>query len=109
QEFVLPDNFVKPMLDSVARVNSHAAATGADSAALRKVLPGILQRMFADDGPPLPPNAGPTQCHDITVYPAIGYAGGACEGYGLLLDIRDPVNPKRLYAAADSNFSLYHS
>ena len=33
---------------------------------------------------------GPTQCHDITVYPAIGLAGGACEGYGLLLDISDP-------------------
>ncbi|MBA3893178.1 MAG: hypothetical protein H0X69_05720 [Gemmatimonadales bacterium] len=33
--------------------------------------------------------AGPTQCHDITLYPAIGLAGGACEGYGLLLDIQD--------------------
>ena len=48
---------------------------------------------------------GPTQCHDITVYPAIGRAGGACEGYGLLLDITDPVNPKRIGAVADSNFS----
>ena len=42
------------------------------------------------------PNAGPTQCHDITVYPAIGLAGGACEGYGLLLDIHDPAHPVRL-------------
>jgi len=32
------------------------------------------------------PRPGPTQCHDITVYPAIGLAGGACEGYGLLLE-----------------------
>jgi hypothetical protein len=52
---------------------------------------------------------GPTQCHDITVYPAIGYAGGACGGYGLLLDIRDPANPKRVAAVADSNFSFWHS
>ena len=54
-------------------------------------------------------NRGPTQCHDITVYPAIGLAGGACGGYGLLLDIRDAANPKRIAAAADSNFSFWHS
>ena len=52
---------------------------------------------------------GPTQCHDITVYPAIGYAGGACGGYGLLLDIKDVANPKRVGAAADSNKSFWHS
>jgi hypothetical protein len=52
---------------------------------------------------------GPDQCHDITVYPAVGFAGGACRGYGLLLDIRDPANPKRLFAAADSNFVAWHS
>ncbi len=52
---------------------------------------------------------GPTQCHDITVYPEIGLAGGACGGYGLLLDISDVANPRRLYAAADSNFSFWHS
>jgi hypothetical protein len=52
---------------------------------------------------------GPTQCHDITVYPAIGFAGGACGGYGLLLDIRDPANPKRVSFVADSNFSFWHS
>jgi hypothetical protein len=52
---------------------------------------------------------GPTQCHDITVYPAIGLAGGACGGYGLLLDIRDVANPVRIDAAADSNFAFWHS
>lgn len=52
---------------------------------------------------------GPTQCHDITVFPAIGLAGGACGGYGLLLDIRDVANPKRIGAVADSNFSFWHS
>ena len=52
---------------------------------------------------------GPTQCHDITAYPAIGLAGGACGGYGLLLDISDVANPKRIGAVADSNFSFWHS
>ena len=52
---------------------------------------------------------GPTQCHDITVYPSIGLAGGACGGYGLLLDISDVKNPIRIDAAADSNFAFWHS
>jgi hypothetical protein len=43
------------------------------------------------------------------VYPAIGLAGGACEGYGMLLDIRDPINPVRIAAVADSNFAYWHS
>ena len=62
-------------------------------------------------GRPLGPTTrgGPNQCHDITVYPAIGLAGGACGGYGLLLDIRDAANPKRIAAVADSNFSFWHS
>jgi hypothetical protein len=58
---------------------------------------------------PDPRSGGPTQCHDITVYPAIGLAGGACRGYGLLLDIRDPANPVRVDEAADSNFAMWHS
>ena len=41
--------------------------------------------------------------------PALGLAGGACEGYGLLLDISNPVNPVRIDAVADSNFSYWHS
>lgn len=55
------------------------------------------------------PRGGPNQCHDITVYPDIGLAGGACGGYGLLLDLSDVANPKRIGAAADSNFSFWHS
>ncbi len=53
--------------------------------------------------------SGPVQCHDITVYPAVGLAGGACGGYGVLLDIRDPKNPTRITFAADSNFAFWHS
>ncbi|MGH7523510.1 MAG: LVIVD repeat-containing protein, partial [Gemmatimonadales bacterium] len=52
---------------------------------------------------------GPSQCHDITVYPAIHLAAGACISYGLLLDISDPVHPRRLQAVTDSNFALWHS
>ncbi|HMF95778.1 MAG TPA: hypothetical protein VKE96_15865 [Vicinamibacterales bacterium] len=58
--------------------------------------------------PPGPPT-GPNQCHDITVYPEIGLAGGACAGLGLLLDIHDPEHPVRLDAAADANMSFWHS
>ena len=52
---------------------------------------------------------GPTQCHDITVYPAVGLGGGACGGYGLLLDLSDVTNPRRIDAAADPNMSFWHS
>ena len=52
---------------------------------------------------------GPSQCHDITVYPEAGLAGGACSGYGLLLNIKDPVHPVRIQAVADSNFAFWHS
>jgi hypothetical protein len=56
-----------------------------------------------------PLGPGPDQCHDITVFPAIGKAGGACEGYGFFLDISDVVNPTRITEVADPNFSYWHS
>jgi hypothetical protein len=49
------------------------------------------------------------QCHDITIYSAIGLAAGACSGNGILLDISDPVNPKRIAAVSDPNYSYWHS
>ena len=48
------------------------------------------------------------QCHDITAYPAIGLAAGACSGNGILLDIRDPANPKRVEAVNDPNYAYWH-
>ncbi|HEY2376434.1 MAG TPA: hypothetical protein VGH98_10720 [Gemmatimonadaceae bacterium] len=103
----LPNEMVQPLLDSTAKANHGGGpATGADSTALRAALPNMLLKMF---GMSAGPNRGPTQCHDITVYPSIGYAGGACEGYGMLLDIHDPAHPVRLDAASDSNFSYWHS
>ena len=53
--------------------------------------------------------SAPNQCHDITVCPDIGLAGGACGGYGLLLDIRETAHPIRIDAAADINMSFWHS
>ena len=48
-------------------------------------------------------------CHDITVYPELGIAAGACSGNGILLDISDPANPKRLHEVSDPNFAYWHS
>jgi hypothetical protein len=48
-------------------------------------------------------------CHDITVYPELGIAAGACSGNGILLDISDPANPRRVYEVSDPNFAYWHS
>src|SRR5688500_1058873 len=50
-----------------------------------------------------------TQCHDITVYSEIALAAGACAGNGILLDISDPRNPKRLDSVVDKSFAYWHS
>jgi hypothetical protein len=49
------------------------------------------------------------QCHDITVYSEKGLAAGACSGNGIVLDIKDPVHPKRLDAVNDPNYAYWHS
>lgn len=49
------------------------------------------------------------QCHDITVFPALKLAAGACSGNGILFDIADPLNPKRLDVATDTGFAYWHS
>jgi hypothetical protein len=59
------------------------------------------------DGPEKPTDSN--QCHDITVYSKIGLAAGACSGNGIVLDIKDPVHPKRLDAVNDPNYSYWHS
>ena len=62
-----------------------------------------------DHGTGTQKTAPTNQCHDITVYPAIGLAAGACSGNGILLDIADPANPKRLDYVSDKNFAYWHS
>jgi hypothetical protein len=104
---VLRDRVVVMRLDSIVRARGgRGAPTGADSAALRE---SLVQTAPTAGGGRNAPRPGPTQCHDITVYPAIGLAGGACGGYGLLLDISDPTNPTRIGAVSDSNFAYWHS
>ncbi len=49
------------------------------------------------------------QCHDITVFPEIGLAGGACSGNGILLDISDPENPRRTSEVFDPDMAYWHS
>jgi hypothetical protein len=60
-------------------------------------------------GPGTQPSRATNQCHDITVFPEVGLAAGACSGNGILLDIHDPVHPVRLDDAADKNFAYWHS
>jgi hypothetical protein len=59
-------------------------------------------------GIPWSPSPTTDSCHDITTYPELDIAAGACEGNGLLLDISDPANPKRIAVAQDNNFAYWH-
>ncbi len=49
------------------------------------------------------------ECHDITVFPSANLAAGACSGNGILFDITDPYEPKRLDVVSDSGFAYWHS
>ena len=49
------------------------------------------------------------QCHDITVFPSLSIAAGACSGNGILFDISDPYNPTRLDVVTDTGFAYWHS
>src|SRR5688572_3948732 len=62
-----------------------------------------------DHGPNTQRTSTTNQCHDITVYSEIGLAAGACSGNGILMDIKDPRNPKRLDFVFDKGFAYWHS
>lgn len=49
------------------------------------------------------------QCHDITVFPSAKIAAGACSGNGIIFDISDPLNPKRIDDVTDKGFAYWHS
>jgi len=68
-------------------------------------LAGLTSAAVHGKGDPSPTD----QCHDITVYSAIGLAAGACSGNGILLDVKDPANPKRIDAVNDPNYAYWHS
>ncbi len=109
---VAPARVIQPLLDGIVKADGRTGPpTAVDSSALRGALQSIVDTLTKPPPPTGPGGTrpGPTQCHDITVYPALGRAGGACAGYGVLLDISDPANPRRLTAVADSNFAFWHS
>jgi uncharacterized protein (DUF305 family) len=62
-----------------------------------------------DHGPGTQKTSETNQCHDITTFPEIGLAAGACSGNGILLDISDPMNPVRLDQVIDPGFAYWHS
>ena len=62
-----------------------------------------------DHGPGTQRTAESSRCHDITAFPEIGLAAGACSGNGILLDISDPVNPVRVDEVVDPGFAYWHS
>jgi hypothetical protein len=72
---------------------------------------GAIAGLWAggDHGPGTQRTSTTNQCHDITVYPEVGLAAGACSGNGILMDISDPANPKRLDHVSDKNFAYWHS
>ena len=55
------------------------------------------------------PSPNTNTCHDITVYPEVGLAAGACQGNGILIDISDPADPVRLDHVSDENYAYWHS
>jgi hypothetical protein len=62
-----------------------------------------------DHGPGTQRARATNQCHDLTVFPELGLAAGACSGNGILLDISDPINPVRVDEVVDKNFAYWHS
>ena len=112
QPRVVNNAFVRQLLNNIVRERGGTGEpTAADSTQLREniseIYTAMIEERMAARGRGL--DMGPNQCHDITLYPEVGLAGGACEGYGLLLDISDPINPVRIDAVADSNFAYWHS
>ncbi|GAA2031718.1 hypothetical protein GCM10009819_14560 [Agromyces tropicus] len=73
---------------------------------LQNTLPGSAQH---PSGATYSPTPNTNTCHDITAYPELGIAAGACQGNGILLDITDPADPVRTDAVSDPNFSYWHS
>ncbi len=106
-ERVIRGGWLNQFMNRIVEERGGTEPTAADSVMLRENLQPMIDEMMAARGRGR--DVGPNQCHDITLYPEVGLAGGACEGYGLLLDITDPANPFRLDAVADSNFAYWHS
>ena len=62
-----------------------------------------------DHGPGTQRTRVTNQCHDLTVFPELKLAAGACSGNGVLLDVSNPANPVRLDQVEDTSFAYWHS
>ncbi len=70
-------------------------------------LAGLWER--GDHGPRTQTTNETNHCHDITVFPSLNMAAGACSGNGIIFDITDPVNPTRIDEVVDAGFAYWHS
>jgi hypothetical protein len=72
---------------------------------------GVIAGLWegGDHGPGTQTTRETNQCHDITAYPEVGLAAGACSGNGILLNISDPANPTRVAEVIDPGFAYWHS
>ena len=72
---------------------------------------GVLAGLWrgGDHGDETQSTSRTDQCHDITVFPSANIAAGACSGNGILFDITDPYNPKRMDVVSDTGFAYWHS
>src|SRR4051812_17389502 len=104
-ETVIPSSFVAAQLEEIVKARGGTGAPiAADSAKLRSEFQAIVDKMVGEDpSKKAGPKPGPSQCHDITLYPAIGRAGGAGGGDGVLPGITEPSPPGRPQASPASN------
>ena len=95
----------------VALANPSAAYIVSQPRVFRDAETGNIAGLWAggDHGDGTQRSAQTNHCHDITMYPEIGLAAGACSGNGILLDITDPENPVRVDEVIDTNFAYWHS
>ncbi len=72
---------------------------------------GVIASLWegGDHGPGTNSTGETNHCHDITAFPQLGVAAGACSGNGILFDISDPLNPRRLDQVVDTGFAYWHS
>ena len=109
EPLVVPRARVPLVAEAQREQRGAAGATPPPAGAAGAAAPGGRGGGGGGRGGNMPPNAGPSQCHDITVYPSVGLGGGACGGYGLLLDIREVAAPVRIDFAGDPNMAFWHS
>ncbi|MCL6249758.1 DUF305 domain-containing protein [Altererythrobacter sp. KTW20L] len=94
-----------PLADPAAARITSSPAVFADPATGR--LAGLWQG--GDHGDGTQAADATDHCHDITVFPTLQIAAGACSGNGILFDIADPFNPVRIDEVIDTGFAYWHS